>query len=71
MVLQCQVEKYQLRCATIEKEALALVMAFQHFDVYLSASQFPIQVFTDHNPLVFIESFKKKNQRLMSFLLQP
>ncbi|KAK4305365.1 hypothetical protein Pmani_022749 [Petrolisthes manimaculis] len=68
-----KLKRYQLNYATIEKEALALVMALQHFEVYLSASQYPIHVFTDHNPLVFIESFKNKNQRLMrwSFLLQP
>ena len=36
------------------EEALALILALQHFDFYLSAAIFPIEVFTDHNPLVFL-----------------
>lgn len=38
-----KLKKYQLNYATFE-EALALIMAFQHFEVYLSASRFPIHV---------------------------
>jgi len=54
---------------TSEKEALALVLALQHFDFYLSAAQHPISVFTDHNPLTFLNRLKDKNQRLLRWSL--
>lgn len=40
----------QRRYSTIEKEALALLLALQQFDVYLGGS-FPIVVYNDRNPL--------------------
>ncbi len=45
--------KHQFNYSTIEKEALALLMALQYFDVYIGSSNYPVVVFTDHNPLVF------------------
>ena len=62
----------QRNYCTSEKEALALVLALQHFDFYLSAAQHPIIVYTDHNPLTFLKKLKDKNQRLLrwSLLLQ-
>ena len=64
--------KHQLNYSTIEKEALALLLALQYFEVYLGSSFQPIQVFTDHNPLVFLAHMRNSNQRLMrwSLLLQ-
>jgi len=53
----------QKNYSTSGKETLALVMALQHFDFYLTPTQFPVQVYTDHNPLVFLN--KNKNQRLL------
>ena len=53
----------------IEKETLALVMALDHFDVYLKATPHPIKVQTDHNPLVFLNKMKNKNQRLTRWSL--
>ena len=55
----------QTRYSTIEKETLGLILALEHFEVYLSGSCAPIKVFTDHNPLKFINKFKNKNQRLV------
>ncbi|KAK4314095.1 hypothetical protein Pmani_014584 [Petrolisthes manimaculis] len=49
--------------ATIEKEALALLMSLEHFKVYVGQS--PVTVYTDHNPLVFLERMKLNNQRLL------
>ena len=49
---------------TSEKEALALVFALQHFDFHVNPAQFPIQVYTDHNPLVFLNKVRNKNQCL-------
>ena len=51
---------------------LSLILALQHFEVYLTSSPSPIVVFSDHNPLIFIHKMKNKNQRLLrwSLLLQ-
>lgn len=61
--------KHQLNYSTIEKEALALLMALQHFDVYVGSSISPVTVFTDHNPLVFLSRMYNQNQRLMRWAL--
>lgn len=55
---------YQLNYSVIEKETLALIMALKHFDVYVSGSA-PVVVFTDHNPLAFLNSLQCLNQRLI------
>ena len=64
--------KHQKNYSTIEKECLSLILALQHFEVYLTSSPSPIVVFSDHNPLIFIHNIKNKNQRLLrwSLLLQ-
>jgi len=54
----------QRNYSTSEKEALALAYVLQHFDFYVNPAQFPIQVYTDHNPLVFFNKVKTKNQCL-------
>ena len=53
--------KHQRNYSTCEKETLVLILALQHFDFYLTAAPFPIQVYTDHNPLVFLARMKHKN----------
>lgn len=58
-------DKNQLNYNTIEKEAFALVLAFTHFEVYLGSTSEPVQVFTDHNALVFLAKMRNSNQRLM------
>ena len=64
--------KHQKNYSTIEKECLSLILALQHFEVYLTSSSSPTVVFSDHNPLIFIPKMKTKNQRLLrwSLLLQ-
>lgn len=47
-------QKHQKSYSTIEKEALALILALQHFEVYIGSSSQPVTVYTDHNPLVLI-----------------
>ena len=59
-----KLNKCQCNYSTIEKEALALILALQHFEVYLSKGNRLIEVWTDNNPLTFINRFKNKNQRL-------
>ena len=62
----------QKNYSTIETECLALILAIQQFEVYLTSSTSPIVVFSDHNPLSFLHKLKNKNQRLLrwSLLLQ-
>ncbi len=59
----------QQQYSTIEKEALALLLALQHFEVYLGGSCNPVVVYTDHNPLVFLGRMCNSNQRLMRWSL--
>ena len=65
--------KHQKNYFTVQKECLSLlILALQHFEVYLTSSSSPIVVFSDHNPLTFIHKMKNKNQWLLrwSLLLQ-
>ena len=61
--------KHQRNYSTIEKECLALVLALQHFEVYVSSTCVPLKVFSDHNPLVFLHKLKNKKQRLLRWSL--
>lgn len=60
--------RYQSNYSVIEKEALALIWAIQHFEVYVSGGM-PLVVYTDHNPLTFLKSLKSPNQRLVRWAL--
>ena len=64
-----KLDKAQRGYATIEKEALSLLLALKHFEVYLSSSPHTIRVYTDHNPLTFINRMKTKNRRLLQWSL--
>ena len=63
---------YQFNYSVIEKEALSLFCALQHFDVYVGGAV-PLVVYSDHNPLTFLQSLQNPNQRQMrwSLFLQP
>ncbi|XP_069993527.1 uncharacterized protein [Penaeus vannamei] len=65
--------KHQLAYSTIEKELLGIINAIKKFECYLYGGAHPIQIFTDHNPLTFLEKNKYSNQRLLrwSLSLQP
>lgn len=62
-------KKHQLNYSTIEKETLAMLLALQHFDVYVCSTSVPVSVYTDHNPLVFLAQMYNHNQRLMRWAL--
>ena len=61
--------KYQKNYSVVEKETLGLVLALEHFDVYLGSTPFKIKVYTDLNPLTFLKTMKNKNQRLVRWSL--
>ncbi len=62
-------KRHQLNYSTIEKETLAMLLALQHFEVYVCSSPPPVTVYTDHNPLVFLNQMYNHNQRLMRWAL--
>ena len=61
--------RYQKNYSVVEKETLGLVLALEHFDVYLGSTPFKIKVYTDHNPLTFLKTMKNKNQSLVRWSL--
>ena len=61
--------KYQKNYSVVEKETLGLVLALEHFDVYLGSTPFTIKVYTNHNPLTFLKTMQNKNQRLVRWSL--
>lgn len=65
----CYFSRKCLNYSTIEKEALALLLALQYFEVYVGSSSLLLVVFTDHNPLVFLSRIRNSNQRIMRLAL--
>jgi len=45
------------------------LLSLQHFDVYVGSAITSVKVFTDHNPLVFINKIKNRNQHLVRWSL--
>ncbi|XP_033761567.1 uncharacterized protein LOC117343335 [Pecten maximus] len=64
-----KLNKHQRNYSTVEKECLGLVLAVQHFELYVGGSACPITILTDHNPLTFLQRVKYKNQRLLRWAL--
>ena len=62
-------KKHHLHFSTIEKEALALLLALLHFKVYLRSSLVPTIVFFNHNLIVFLNQKQNSNQCLMHWSL--
>lgn len=58
----------QRNYSVIENEALAL-LSLKHFDVYVGGSCTPLVVYTDHDPLTFLNSLQCPNQRLVRWSL--
>lgn len=56
-------------CSIVEKEALALLMSLDKFEVYLGDTANDTIVFSDHKPLQFVIKMKNKNQRLTRWFL--
>lgn len=58
---------FQVNYSVIEKEALALIWALQHFAVYIGSSV-PLVAYMDHDPVTFL-SVQCPNMRLMRWML--
>lgn len=54
---------HQLKYSTIE-ETLAMLLTLQHFEVYVGWSSFPVTLYADHYPLVFLAQMYNSNQQL-------
>ena len=59
---------HQQRYSTIEKEALALLLAIRNFSVYFSTH--PVTLYTDHSPLQFLKNMANYNQKLLRWSLE-
>jgi hypothetical protein len=64
-----KLNKHQTNYSTIEKEALALLLALKHFEVYISSGLYPLHVYSDHNPLTFVNRMRNHNRRLIGWYL--
>ena len=60
--------RHQRNYSTIEKECLALILALQHFEIYVDCTCLPVVVLTDHIPLVFLSRMNNTNQRLLRWI---
>ena len=65
----CKFKDSQRNYSTREKETLALLLVLQHYEIYITAVQLLLMICTDHNPLIFLNRLKNKNQRLLCWSL--
>ena len=63
-----KLDSHQRHYSTIEKEALFLVLFVRVFSVYFGS--IPIKVYTDHNPLIFLQRMAPHNQKLLRWSLE-
>ena len=59
---------HQQRYSTIEKEALALLLAVRNFSVYFGTH--PVTVYTDHSPLQFLKNMSNYNNKMLRWSLE-
>jgi hypothetical protein len=59
----------QKNYSVVEKELLAMILALQHFAVYIPPYGPRVKVYTDHHPLKYLSCLKTKNQRLTRWSL--
>ena len=71
MLLSKKFNAHQQNYSTVEKEVglLGVLLALQHFEVYVGSASSPVTVYTDHNPLMFVYKMRTKNQRLLRWSL--
>ena len=68
-----KLKTHQRSYSVVEKEALALLLALENFEVYVCNPSHVVTVYSDHNPLSFVNKMKNKNPRLTrwALALQP
>ncbi len=66
--LSHQLSKTQRKWSIIERECFAIVFALEKFRVYLEGR--PFEIYTDHNPLKFIDSAQNKNAKLQRWAVK-
>lgn len=64
-----KLNQYQLNYSVVEKEALAVIWALQHFAVYVGSGVTPVVVYADHNPLTFLHTLRCPKHRLIRWSL--
>ena len=57
----------ETRYSMIERECLAVIVSVNRFDLYLRGKEFILEV--DHKPLLYLSTFKGKNDRLLRWAL--
>ena len=68
MYFSKKLDIHQKRYSTIEKEALGLVLAVRNFSVYFGSGE--VTVYTNHNPLTFLQRMANHNQKLLRWSLE-
>ena len=63
-----KLDRHQRNYSTIEKEAFALVLSVRVFRVYFGSNS--VKVYTDHNPLTFLQRMASHNQKLLRWSLE-
>ena len=64
-----KLNKHQRMYATVEKELFALISSIRHFEIYITANAKCTKVYTDHNPLTFLERMRNRNRKLQAWYL--
>ena len=64
-----KLKPHQQSYSTVEKEALSLLIALEKFAAYIHSSPHTIHVYTDHQPLTFLQRMRTKNMRLTRWWL--
>lgn len=64
-----KLNKHQKGYSVIEKELLAVILALENYAIYVTSGTDPINVYTNHNPIVFLNKMRGKNRRLQNWFL--
>lgn len=57
------------RSSLLVRETTLSLLSLKHFDVYVGGGCIPLVVYTDHNPLTFLNSLQCPNQHLVRWSL--
>lgn len=61
-LISTKFKKHQLNYSTIEKEILTMLLALQHFEVYVGYYALPVTWYINHNPLLYLKQMYNHNQ---------